>query len=536
MTPRQTPRQTPLKHGRTRQLAVRREPMPTIRIDSHLSHTHKTGTAETAGDRKPVQVMKFGGTSVADAACIRRVVDIVGKAAKRNRVVVVVSAMAGVTNQLVEAAARSEAGDSNSVRAILTTLRTQHFAAVDALLPPGPQLHGLTLKLTQLFDDCERLCEGTVLLRQLTPRARDALWSLGERLSSPILAAALEETGTRAEAVEATDVVVTNTRHGTADPLMDLTRARCEGRLRPLLNDGIVPVTTGFIGATEEGVLTILGRGGSDYSATIIGAALGADEVIIWTDVDGVLTADPQHVREARTIPEMSYREASEHAHFGAKVLHPKTLRALAQCAFPVTVRNTFSPSRAGTRITPEGSAKRSGVKAITAITDVSMIKVGGPRIAKVHDVLGRTFAATAAVRADILLTSHSSAQNDICLIVPAGQAEPTVESLRGEFAPDLKHELAEHIRIDENAAIVTLVGQNMRATSGLVGRTFAALGKKKVNILATAQGSSDCNISFVVEKKDVKAALNTAHREFKLGNSKTSRGANKRKSRALRS
>jgi bifunctional aspartokinase / homoserine dehydrogenase 1 len=504
--------------------------MPTVRNESHLLPTRGVRPSDTTDDRKPVQVMKFGGTSVADATCIRRVVDIVRKAAKKNRVVVVVSAMAGVTNQLVKAAARSEAGDGDSVRTILKTLRAQHFAAADTLIPSGPRRQLLAAKLTQLFDDCERLCEGTVLLRQLTPRARDAVWSLGERLSSPILAAALAEAGTAAEAVEATDVVVTNTRHGAADPLMDLTRVRCESRLRPLLNSTIVPVTTGFIGATEEGVLTILGRGGSDYSATIIGAALDADEVIIWTDVDGVLTADPGHVREARTIPEMSYREASEHAHFGAKVLHPKTLRALAQCTFPVSVRNTFAPKGKGTRITPEGAVKSSGVKAITAITEVTMIKVGGPRIAKVHDALGRTFAATAAIRADILLTSHSSAQNDICLIVPTAQAGPTVESLRSEFAQDLRHELAEHIRIDENAAIVTLVGQNMRATSGLVGRTFAALGKKKVNIIATAQGSSDCNISFVVEKKEVKAALNTAHREFRLGKHKAAKHAAQRK------
>ena len=521
---------TPRPQSRARQVAVRREPVPTVRTDGHLLQARGVSPADTKSDRKPVQVMKFGGTSVADSACIRQVVEIVRKAAKQNRVVVVVSAMAGVTNKLVEAAARSEAGDGDSVRTILKTLRAQHFAAADALIPSGPRRQLLAAKLTKLFDDCEGLCEGTVLLRQLTPRARDAVWSLGERLSSPMLAAALEEAGTSAEAVEAMDVLVTNARHGAADPLMDLTRARCEARLRPLLSGKIVPVTTGFIGATEEGVLTILGRGGSDYSATIIGAALGADEVVIWTDVDGVLTADPGHVREARTIPEMSYREASEHAHFGAKVLHPKTLRALAQCTFPVSVRNTFAPSRPGTRITPEGAVKSSGVKAITAITDVAMIKVGGPRIAKVHDVLGRTFAATAAIRADILLTSHSSAQNDICLIVPAAQAGPTVESLRSEFGPDLRMELAEHIRIDENAAIVTLVGQNLRATSGLVGRTFAALGKKKVNILATAQGSSDCNISFVVEKKEVKAALNTAHREFKLGNPQISRRATKRK------
>ncbi len=510
---------TPGEHNPAR-TAVRSGTTPTLRPDGRVTKSRvvTVGKANTGTRSKPLQVMKFGGASVADAACVRNVVKIVRRAARTKRVVVVVSAMAGVTNTLVQAAARAEAGDSGTVQAILNGLRAQHFAAAEALTAKGAGRELLMLKLKQLFDDCERLCEGTVLLRQLTPRARDVVWSLGERLSSPMLAAALAEAGTAAAAVEATDVIVTNGHHGGADPLMDLTRERCAARLHPLLDADIVPVTTGFIGATEEGVLTILGRGGSDYSATIIGAVLDADEVIIWTDVDGVLTADPGQVREARTIPEMSYREASEHAHFGAKVLHPKTLRALEQCKFPVSVRNTFAPTRPGTRITPEGSTKARGVKAITAITAVSMVKVGGPRIAKVHDALGRAFAAAAAIRAVILLTSHSSAQNDICLVVPAGQAGAVVEELRREFAVDLASELAEHIRIDENAAIVTVIGENLRATSGLVGRTFAALGQKKVNVLATAQGSSDCNISFVVEKKDVKVALNTGHREFGLG------------------
>jgi bifunctional aspartokinase / homoserine dehydrogenase 1 len=519
---RSATRMTPSEQKRAR-MAVRSSNPPTLRPDGRPTRARavKADSKGAGKRRKPVQVMKFGGTSVADADCIRNVVKIIRRAAKTKRVVVVVSAMAGVTNTLVTAAARAEAGDNVAVQAILNELRAQHFAAAEALTKKGAGRELLMLKLKQLFDDCERLCEGTVLLRQLTPRARDVVWSLGERLSSPMLAAALAAGGTAAEAVEATDVIVTNGRHGGADPLMDLTRERCVARLKPLLDADIVPVTTGFIGASEEGVLTILGRGGSDYSATIIGAVLNADEVIIWTDVDGVLTADPEVVREARTIPEMSYREASEHAHFGAKVLHPKTLRALEQCHFPVSVRNAFAPARPGTRITPGGSAKARGVKAITAITAVSMIKVGGPRIAKVHDALGRTFAAAAAIRAVILLTSHSSAQNDICLVVPAGQAAAVAEELGREFGADLGGALREHIRIDENAALVTVVGEHLLATSGLVGRTFAALGRKKVNVLATAQGSSDCNISFVVEKTDVRVALNTAHREFRLGKAK---------------
>src|SRR6202041_4212051 len=225
----------------------------------------------------------------------------------------------------------------------------QNFTAVNDLVPQGERREQLTRRTEQLFQHCERLCQGTLLLRELTPRARDAVWSLGERLSAPMLAAALVEAGTASESVEATDVVVTDSRHGGANPLMDLTRKQCEARMRPLIERDIVPVTTGFIGATAEGVLTTLGRGGSDYSATILGGALSADEVIIWTDVNGVLTADPRLVPEARTIPVISYREAAELAFFGAKVLHPKTLNPVMRAAIPVWIRNSFAPERAGT-------------------------------------------------------------------------------------------------------------------------------------------------------------------------------------------
>lgn len=299
---------------------------------------------------------------------------------------------------------------------------------------------------------------------------------------------------------------------------MGRTREACEAHLRPLLEKGIVPIVTGFIGATVDGILTTLGRGGSDYSATILGAALGADEVIIWTDVDGVLTADPRLVPEARTIPVISYREAAELAFFGAKVLHPKTLNPVMQAAIPVWIRNSFLPERPGTLITPEGRGAGGGVKALTAIQDVALISVGGPGIVGLPDVVGRTFSTTAELRANVLLISQSSSQNDICFIVSAGDALATVEALRKEFAQDLAHEKVEHITVDSNIAIVAVVGENMRGTPGVAGRTFNALGRENVNVIAIAQGSSESNISFVVEEKAMKKALITAHREFALG------------------
>jgi aspartate kinase len=445
------------------------------------------------------------------------VIEIVAKSARQNLVVVVVSAMSGVTNRLIEAATCSEAGDRDRASALLQGLGEQHALALEALIHDSETRKRLAPRIEENLRLAHRLCEGTALIHELTPRTLDAISSLGERLSAPLVAGALSEQGVHSEAIEATELVVTDSYHGAAEPLMDLTQQRSEARIRPLLQKGIVAVVTGFIGATPDGVLTTLGRGGSDYSATILGGALGADEVIIWTDVNGVLSADPRLVPEARTIPEISYREAAELAYFGAKVLHPKTLRAVMQAGIPVWIRNTFEPENPGTKITPQGRSSSGGVKALTAISDVSLIAVGGPGIVGLPDVVGRTFSTTASVRANVLLISQSSSQNDICFIISSSDAKRTVEALRQQFAQDLAHQTVEHITLDPNIAIVAVVGENMRGTVGMAGRTFSVLGRENVNIIAIAQGSSESNISFVVASNDMKKALLAVHREFAL-------------------
>ena len=467
--------------------------------------------------KRALRVMKFGGTSVGDAACIARAAQIAAEAARDSAVVVVVSAMGGVTDRLIEAATQAKAGHREKSADILNTLRSQHKSALHALVGRPEPRASIADRLTYVLVEGQRLCDGTALLRELTPRTLDSISSIGEKLSAPLVAGALGELGVPSEAVSATELIVTDPYHGRAEPLMDLTREHSVARLRPLLEQGIVPVVTGFIGATLEGVLTTLGRGGSDYSATILGAVLGADEIIVWTDVDGVLTADPRLVPGARTIPEISYREAAELAYFGAKVLHPKTLRAVMDAGIPVWIRNSFAPERPGTKITLEGHSIGGGVKALTAISDVALITLGGPGIVGVPDVLARTFSATAEVRANVLLISQSSSQNDICFIVSSDDAETTAEALRREFAQDVAHQTVEHITLDPDIAIVAVVGENMRGIPGVAGRTFSVLGREGVNVIAIAQGSSECNISFVVERKSMKAALEATHREFAL-------------------
>lgn len=466
-----------------------------------------------------LQVMKFGGTSVGDASCIRRSAQIVANAARQYAVVVVVSAMGGVTNRLIDAAHQAKRGDREAGKALGDALRKQHFEALAALVSEEHARLRVECRIEELIAEGARLYEGTALLRELTPRTLDAISSLGERLCAPVFAAALTAMDVVGVPIEATELIVTDSFHGGADPQAEPTRKQSQARIGPLLEHAQVPIITGFIGATPNGLLTTLGRGGSDYSATILGAALDAEEIIIWTDVEGVLTADPRLVSEARTIPEISYREAAELAYFGARVLHPKTLRPVLPASIPVWIRNSFAPEKPGTKITQQGRSIGGGVKALTAIRDVALISVGGPGIVGVPDVVGRTFSTTAQLRAEVLLISQSSSQNDICFIVAKDHSQATLDALRREFAQDLAHQVVDHITMDPNIAIVAVVGENMRGTPGVAGRTFHALGREGVNIIAIAQGSSETNISFVVSDESVKPALLATHREFGLQN-----------------
>lgn len=464
-----------------------------------------------------LRVMKFGGTSVGDADCVRRAAAIVQSAAAQGPVVVVVSAMSGVTNRLIQSAHDAEAGEQELLSQLVGELRMQHTTALEALVSDPQRRSKIAEACREILEELDRLLRGTSLIHELTPRALDAISGIGERLSAPLVAGAICELGLRSVAVSATEVIVTDPHHGRAEPLMTPTRARAEARLRPLLDQGIVPVVTGFIAATPEGIQTTLGRGGSDYSATILGAALGAQETVIWTDVDGVKTADPRLVPEARTLPEISYNEAAELAYFGVKVLHPNTLRPVTAAGVPVWIRNSFSPEKPGTKITAKGMPTGGGVKALTAIRDVTLVTVGGPGIVGLPDVLARSFAATAETRANVFLVSQSSSQNDICFVISTADEKRTLTALRNAFAPEIAEQTVEHVSANPNVAVVAVVGENMRGIPGIAGRTFGALGREGVNIIAIAQGSSEYNISLVVEQNSTQRALAALHAEFCL-------------------
>ncbi len=466
---------------------------------------------------KPLQVMKFGGTSVGDARCIEKTLEIVRGSLGEYRVLVVVSAMAGVTDLLLEAAMCAAAGDSEAVARIFKNLKERHRSTANALIASAAKRARLNKQLKERFIEGEHICQEILSTRNLTAAARDLISSLGESLSAPLVATALTELGVKSEAVDARECLVTDAHHGAANPSFELTRGRCETRLRPLLQKEIVPVVTGFLGATTEGSLTTLGRGGSDYSASILGAVLDAQEVIIWTDVNGFLTSDPRLVPEASTIPQISYQHAAALAYFGAKVLHPKTLQPVIQRGIPVWIRNTFAPERAGTKITLHGPHSDVSVKALAAMSDIQMIAVTVSGMEESASVTHRAFAALAAARSDILMTAQTRSTCELGFVVRSPLAERTMEALQTEFGSDADRRYIREIGVKNGVALVTVVGQHLRDLPGIAEQAFAVLCREKLQVIASSQGASDCNLSFVVAAEDMERTLGVLHKEFQL-------------------
>jgi aspartate kinase len=327
-----------------------------------------------------------------------------------------------------------------------------------------------------------------------------------------ILAAYLRELGYDSEAIDATELILTDGNFQNANPNATETRARTAARLQPLLDQGAIPIVTGFIAATAEGVTTTLGRGGSDFSAALLGQALDADEVWIWTDVDGVMSADPRLVPGAVSIPTLTFREVSELAYYGAKVIHAKTMRPCVESGIPLRIKNTFNPTHPGTVIEEDSVAQNGALKAVTAIKGVSMITVEGKGMIGVPGIAARTFGAVARLDVSVLLITQASSEQSICFIVPASSAAAVVAGLEAEFAPELHRRDIERIWSRDEIAIVTIVGAGIQTTYGIAGRVFSALGDHHVNVIAIAQGSTECGISIVVAGGDVGRAVEHVH------------------------
>lgn len=463
-------------------------------------------------------VMKFGGTSVGSADAIRRVAEIVKDSSREHEVVVVVSAMNApdlrTTDSLIAAAWAAAAGDGGATAQVTPRLLDLHMRAAAELAGPE-ECAALEPQIRAMLDYMSDLSRSIAVLGELTPRALDLFSGLGERINARLIAAALRSAGLAAEAVDATELIITDDRYGAATPLEPDSTDRSRARLLPMLAQGTVPVVTGFIGATQAGVPTTLGRGGSDYSCAILGAALDADEVWFWKEVDGVLTANPKIVAEARTLPRLSYSEMAELAYYGANVLHPKTVRPLVQRRIPIRIRNTFNPTHPGTLISAERGSGTA--KAVTAIKDVSLITVGGPGMLGLAGVAARIFGAVARAGANTLLISQASSEQSVCLAVPYAEAGAAVSELRKELAADFSAHDVEHIEVLDRVVIIAVVGSGMRGTPGIAGRVFGAMGAAGINVIAIAQGSTENNISLVVSAADGDAAVREIHRSFEL-------------------
>ncbi len=454
-------------------------------------------------------VMKFGGTSVGNAERIRAAAELV-KSYNAEEIVVVTSAMSGVTDRLVEISEKVLNGYSEQeIREFIQQIRERHVRALkEAAGEDKETLSEIESQLSEL----EKVLIGVSYVGELTPRSRDYILSFGERLSAPILCATLRSMGINSEWFTGYEAgIVTDSNFGQANPIFDITVERVRETLLPRLGKS-VPVVTGFIAGDNKGRITTLGRGGSDFTASIIGSAIDADEIIIWTDVDGILTTDPKLVKEARVIREISYIEAMELAYFGAKVLHPKTIEPAMEKGIPVRVKNSFNPEAEGTLIVKEQEKTSEIVKAISVMRNVVLINISGAGMIGVPGVAARVFSSLARAKVNIKMISQGSSEANISIVIERNDLERALRALREEF---IGANIVRSVDYNESVAIIAVVGAGMRGTKGVAARVFRAVADAGVNVLMIAQGSSEVNISFVVADEDAGKAVKALHTEF---------------------
>jgi aspartate kinase len=466
---------------------------------------------------KNLLVMKFGGTSVGSAERMRTVARLSAEQRRKRPVVIVVSAMSGITDLLIETTKHAEAGDRAGRDGNIRKLEERHIQACQQLLPRANQKHVLE-GIRQLVAEFQRITHGMLMLNDRPPRSVDEAIAIGERLSALMIAACLEAEGTEAGAVNAAELIVTDAVFGSASPLMEQTTEKARARLLPLIRRSILPVVTGFNGATADGRPTTLGRGGSDFSASILSAALGARELWIWTDVDGIMTADPRLVPDAAVLEEVTYREAAELAYNGAKVLHPRTLAPLVESQIPVWSKNSFAPEKRGTKIVPRITTS-NGARAVTSMARVALVSLE-PAHATLPgaQVMARALDALARTNVEVLSLSSSSYRQSFCFLVRSEELDRAVEALESALALELAHGYLRPIDINHEVGLLAVVGEGMQGTPGLAGRIFTAISREKINIIAIAQGSSELTIAIVVKRDGLEAAVRAVHAECGMG------------------
>jgi len=458
-----------------------------------------------------MQVLKFGGSSVANAANINKVISIVRKAGEKNRVVLIVSALGGITDLLLNSAALAAAGDE-SFREQLNLLESRHLSTVQQLIPVARQSSVLSAVKTQC-NEIEDICNGIFLLRELSAVTRDRVVSFGELLSSRIISSALTENGIANTWKDARDLIITDSHFGNAKVDFDNTNRQIQKFFAD--SKAALFVLPGFIAANASKLTTTLGRGGSDYTASIFAAALNAEILEIWTDVSGIMTADPNLVSSARIIPAISYQEAMELSHFGAKVIYPPTIQPVLKKNIPVRVKNTFAASDPRTLIDHSAQSNGNIIRGISSINRIALLGLEGSGMVGIPGISKRLFEAIANAQINVIMITQGSSEHSICVAIEEAHAAKAKQFIDEAFAAEIASDQIDPLIVETALSVVAVVGDHMKNHPGISGKMFGALGRNGVNVRAIAQGSSERNISAVIYQADVKKAINVLHEEF---------------------
>lgn len=461
-----------------------------------------------------MKILKFGGSSVGSSSRIKNVIEIVSHSLEENHgnIAVVFSAFQGVTDKLIEASSTAASGGKEYLE-IFRNLENKHIDIVNDLID-GDKIVSVSMHVRELLNELSDVLHGIFLIKELSPRTLDFVMSFGERLSAYIIAEALLVRKIDVEFLDTRQIIKTDESYGYGKVKFDITN---ENICRYFDEHKKPQMITGFIASTIKGETITLGRGGSDYTASIFGAALKADEIEIWTDVDGVMTADPRKVKRAFPLKAMSYEEAMEMSHFGAKVIHPPTMQPAMNSKIPLRIRNTFNPEFAGTIVGRQNGSNNFLIKGITSIDNISILRIQGSGMIGVSGTLKRVFGALANRGISILLITQASSQHSLCIALLPKFAVEAKRAIEEELKFEIRDKQINEVAIENKFSIVAVVGENMRKTPGISGRIFTALGKNGVNVIAIAQDSSELNISVVINREDESKALNALHDIFFL-------------------
>ncbi len=465
-----------------------------------------------------MKVLKFGGTSLGKAENIRRVIDIVKKELQKSgEISIVVSAFSGVTNDLIRMGNFSKTRNLK-YKEVFENLKNRHLEVIETLIDQ-PRVDNVKKNVNSLFVELSDIAHGVYLLKELTPKSLDLIMSFGERLSAYITTEYAKCRGIDAEFVDTRNLVITDENFGAARVIFDKTFANIKDFYKGNKRTKII---TGFIASTEEGETITLGRGGSDFTASIFATALDAEEVQIWTDVNGVMTADPNKVPDAFPIDFLTYEEAMELSHFGAKVIYPPAIQPAMLKNIPIRILNTFNPSFEGTILQKTAKPSSQPIKGISSIENIALLRIQGSGMVGVPGTASRIFGALAKKEINVILITQASSEHSICIAVEPNSVKAAKKVIELEFALEIRTHMVDEVIVEEGLSIVAIVGENMRRTVGISGRLFNSLGENGINVVAIAQGSSELNISIVIAKKDEIKALNVIHEAFFLSKVKT--------------